>query len=131
MPDEVYTILVHPSEPSPRCGVAQLPDDLVARVARRLAEVRRERGITQEELAERLDTAERNVRRIEAGQNITLRTLSRIAVALGVHVVFDLAADDGAMKAPAPGRKRRSVDAAAPVPEAPNPLATMRRAPRD
>lgn len=61
-----------------------LSADFVARVTRRIAEAREEKGITQEELAALLDTAPRNVQRIEAGQNLTLRTVERIAEALGV-----------------------------------------------
>lgn len=41
--------------------------------------------MTQERLAEILETATRNVQRIEAGQNLGLATLERIAQALGVE----------------------------------------------
>ena len=61
------------------------PDDFVRQVTRRIAAVRQARGITQEELAARLRTAVRNLQRIEAGQNVTLHTLARIAAALGVR----------------------------------------------
>lgn len=57
---------------------------LIATVARRIAETRRQRGLTQEQLAEILGTATRNVQRIEAGQNLRLDTLERIAEALDV-----------------------------------------------
>jgi transcriptional regulator with XRE-family HTH domain len=60
------------------------PEDFVIRVTRRIAEVRRSRGLTQDQLAEAMGTATRNVQRLEAGQNLTLHTLSRIASALGV-----------------------------------------------
>ena len=41
--------------------------------------------MTQEQLAAALNTAARNVQRIEGGtQNLTLRTIARIAAALGV-----------------------------------------------
>lgn len=54
-------------------------------VARRIAEVRRLAGITQEALAEQLGIALKNVQRIESGrQNLTLQTLARVATALGV-----------------------------------------------
>lgn len=58
--------------------------DFVARVTRRIAEAREDKGVTQEELAALLDTAPRNVQRIEAGQNLTLRTVERIAQVLGL-----------------------------------------------
>jgi len=61
------------------------PQQFVLRVTRRIAEVRRERGVTQEELAARLGMAVRGLQRIEAGQNITLHTLARIASALDVR----------------------------------------------
>ncbi|WP_411280351.1 helix-turn-helix domain-containing protein, partial [Gemmatimonas sp.] len=49
-------------------------------VARRIAEVRRLAGITQEALAEQLGIALKNVQRIESGrQNLTLQTLARVA----------------------------------------------------
>lgn len=54
-------------------------------VGRRLAELRRERGLTQEQLAERLRMAPTNLQRIELGmQNLTLRTLVRVANELEV-----------------------------------------------
>jgi transcriptional regulator with XRE-family HTH domain len=62
----------------------ELPEDFVRRVTQRIAEVRRERGVTQDELAEALGTATRNLQRLEAGQNVTLHTLARVATALGV-----------------------------------------------
>jgi transcriptional regulator with XRE-family HTH domain len=62
----------------------ELPEDFVRRVTQRIAEVRRERGVTQDELAEALGTATRNLQRLEAGQNVTLHTLARVAAALGV-----------------------------------------------
>jgi transcriptional regulator with XRE-family HTH domain len=65
-----------PSEP---------PEAFVIRVTRRIAEIRRARGMTQEEVAVALRTATRNVQRIEAGQNLTLHTLARLAAVLGVR----------------------------------------------
>lgn len=70
-------------------------DDLVGRVTRQLAELRRREGVTQEELAERLDVPVQHVSRIEGGQNVTLRTVERIAIALGmtVTVMFEVSTD--------------------------------------
>ena len=54
-------------------------------VARRIAAVRSERGVTQERLAERLGIALQNAQRIESGrQNLTLGTIAKVADALGV-----------------------------------------------
>ena len=75
------------------------PDAAVRRVAQRIAEVRREKGLTQDQLAESLQCATKNVQRIEYGQNVTIKTLTRIANALGVAVT-DLV--------PPPSARRRS-----------------------
>lgn len=57
----------------------------VHRVARRISSVRVERGMTQEQLASRLEIATKNVQRLESGrQNLTLATIERIAGALDV-----------------------------------------------
>jgi transcriptional regulator with XRE-family HTH domain len=41
--------------------------------------------MTQSELAAELGTSLRNLQRIEAGQNLTLHTIARIAAALGTE----------------------------------------------
>jgi len=58
------------------------PDKFVRQVTRRVAELRRQRGLTQAEAAQRLGVAVKNWQRIEQGQNLTLHTLARVAVAL-------------------------------------------------
>lgn len=62
------------------------PAAFVARLARQIRELRKASSVTGEELAERLGIPVQNVRRIEKGQNITLKTLARIAGALGAEV---------------------------------------------
>ena len=62
---------------------ARDPDDFVREVARRVAAARRAAGLTQEAAAQRYGTALKNWQRFEAGQNITLHTLARIAATLG------------------------------------------------
>jgi len=76
------------------------------RVGRRVAEVREERGWTQQECAERLDMPLKNLQRIEAGANLTLATLVRLANGLGIAVreLFD----DPTTKKARPGRPRKS-----------------------
>jgi transcriptional regulator with XRE-family HTH domain len=60
-------------------------DRAIKDIGRRIAEVRRERGLTQEELAERLGLQSNNLQRIELGmQNLTIRSLVRVANGLGV-----------------------------------------------
>lgn len=54
---------------------------------RRLAELRAERGFTQERLAEKVNLATRYLQAIEAGaENPTIRTLIHLAAALRVSV---------------------------------------------
>ena len=52
----------------------------------RVLELRREQGLTQEQLAERSRLDARDVRRVEAGKNTTVHTLVRLADAFGVPV---------------------------------------------
>jgi HTH-type transcriptional regulator/antitoxin HipB len=66
--------------------VTKPEEDFLRRVAKRIVVERRAARMTQEQLAELLGTATRNVQRIESGaQNLTLITLSRVARALGVR----------------------------------------------
>lgn len=58
-------------------------DRLVRSVGRRVAELRRETGRTQRELAETLGVSVQYVQRIEQGrENLTLRSLAELATAL-------------------------------------------------
>jgi transcriptional regulator with XRE-family HTH domain len=67
-------------------------EDLLHRVARRIASARRARGISQEGLAARLGIAVKNLQRIESGrQNLTLATIDRICRALDVPAELVLA----------------------------------------
>ncbi len=57
-------------------------------VGARVAELRREKGLTQEALAQRVGTNLKHLQRIEAGlANLTLRSLATLASALGVQVL--------------------------------------------
>ena len=72
-----------------RCPVAARiqRERLLRKVGRRVAKLREERGITQEELAVRLRVDDRYVRRIEAGEvNVSLWYLARIANVLRVQM---------------------------------------------
>jgi transcriptional regulator with XRE-family HTH domain len=63
------------------------PEDVIEAVARRIGELRAAAGLTQADVAERLQTTVSNYQRIEHGiQNLTLRMMSRIAAAIGVRV---------------------------------------------
>ena len=57
----------------------------IAYISGRIRELRRERGLTVQELAYRCDMERSNLSRIEAGRaNLTLKTLCAICRALGV-----------------------------------------------
>lgn len=75
-------------------------------LGRRVREVRRERGWTQEEAAERVGLDVRELRRVEAGRvNMTLASLSRLARGLGTTARALL--DPPANRSPRrPGRPR-------------------------
>ena len=62
---------------------ARDPDAFVREVTRRIAAARQAAGLTQESAAQRYGTALKNWQRFEAGQNITLHTLARIAQTIG------------------------------------------------
>ena len=60
-------------------------------LARSLIGLRIERGLTQKELAERMNTTQSVISRLESGSaNPSLATLKRLADALGARVVFRL-----------------------------------------
>ena len=80
------------------------PARVIHRVGRRVAELRRGKGWTQERFAERMRTSVQWVSRIESGTvNLTIDTLCGLAKVLDVDVValFDI-------PGPEPVRKPRS-----------------------
>jgi len=62
--------------------------------------------MTQEALAELLDVPLQHVSRIEAGQNITLATMERIAIALGLHVEIVFTPSGQGPKKPPPSSRQ-------------------------
>ena len=67
---------------------AETPDDVRKNVGRRIAELRLASGRTQEDIAEQLGMQLKNYQRIERGmQNMTIRTLVRVALVLGVRTI--------------------------------------------
>ncbi len=56
-------------------------------VARRIVELRRAHGMTQEKLAEALECSVQYASRIEVGENLSIHTLTKIANAVGVPVI--------------------------------------------
>ncbi len=70
---------------APRVREAYENPPLHLAVARAVVERRKELGITQEELAERMGTSQAQIWRIESGSfNPTSKTLSRVEKALGI-----------------------------------------------
>lgn len=64
------------------------PDRVQRDAGRRIAELRRSRHLTQQELADRLDVSIRYVQRVEAGEkNLTVRFLAELAPILRAQVV--------------------------------------------
>ena len=64
--------------------------------------------MTQEALAELLDVPVQHVSRIEAGQNITLVTLERIAIALGLRVTVNFETSKDGSRKPPPSRRQKT-----------------------
>lgn len=63
--------------------MSQLPEQ----VGKRLKEIRRSRGLSQETLAEKADISPRYLSRLEVGQQVaSLETLHRLAKALNVQL---------------------------------------------
>jgi len=62
------------------------PDSLVRDIGRRVAELRRERGLTQQALASKLRATMQWVQQIEYGANLTVHSLARVANALDTNL---------------------------------------------
>ena len=62
-------------------------DKVIADIGARVAEIRRKHGWTQQDLADRLRMEPQSVQRIERGTNLTIRSLVKVARALGVPAI--------------------------------------------
>jgi transcriptional regulator with XRE-family HTH domain len=62
------------------------PASLVRDIGRRVAELRRERGLTQQALASKLRATMQWVQQIEYGANLTVHSLVRVANALDIDL---------------------------------------------
>lgn len=81
---------------------------LLRNLGQRVAELRRDAGLTQEDLAARVETDLKDLQRIEYGRsNVTARTVWRLARALGVEPI-ELWREPTSAQPPARGRPRRS-----------------------
>lgn len=74
------------TEARERTVVRYDPDKLARNVGRRVAELRRERGMTQVQIADALHVAYQWISQIECGQNVSVHTLARLANALDVSI---------------------------------------------
>jgi putative transcriptional regulator len=73
----------------------------------RVAELREERGLTQEQLAELIEMSSRNLQRVEAGQgNVDMLTLVALSAALRCRLA-ELFDPGRKVARPKPGRPRR------------------------
>ncbi len=82
------------------------PERVLADIGRRIAELRHRQGWTQAHLAEQMDVSIRYVARLEAGVNVHVLTLCRVAQALKVRTAMLFEAPDRRI-AREPGRPPR------------------------
>ena len=78
---------------------------VIADVGQRVAEIRRERGWTQQDFADRLKMEPQSIQRIERGTNLTIRSLVRVARVLGVATITLF--EPPMARARRPGRPRK------------------------
>ena len=64
--------------------------DAMAQIAGQLMAYRKEHGLTQKDLAERLGISQSMVSKIERGKNISIRVLSKIVSKLGGRIEISL-----------------------------------------
>jgi transcriptional regulator with XRE-family HTH domain len=86
------------------------PDALVRDIGRRVAEVRREKGLTQQQLANKLRATMQWVQQIEYGANLTIHSLARIANALDIELENLLAPPNPSSYVMRPGRPPRAAE---------------------
>ncbi|MGO8998923.1 MAG: helix-turn-helix domain-containing protein [Polyangiaceae bacterium] len=84
------------------------PDVIISAVGSRIAELRRGRGWTQQELADRLGMEVQSLQRIERGENLTLRSLVKIGGVLGATTRSLLDAPTSVERRPGRPRKAKA-----------------------
>lgn len=62
----------------------ETPEQVIEDVGRRIAEIRRGMGLTQQQLAEKLRCSVKHVQRLESGMNLRLATLAKLAQNFGI-----------------------------------------------
>ena len=84
------------------------PDKVVRAVGRRIAELRAERGLTQEQFAEHYGATVKYIQRVEAGrQNVSVRTLVKLANTLRAKTADLLVAPTTLRSTPGRPKTRR------------------------
>jgi len=83
------------------------PEQLTRQIGRRVAELRIERGLTQEAFSVVLRSTVQWVSQVEAGRNLTIHTLAKIANALDVTVAELLIEPKPEARAVRRGRPRK------------------------
>ena len=84
------------------------PERVCKNVGRRIAELRKERGLTQEQFSVLLGTSFQWISQLEAGRNVTLHSLVRITNALHVPLEELLTAPKPSNRERRIGRPRRA-----------------------
>jgi transcriptional regulator with XRE-family HTH domain len=67
--------------------VSEDPDQIIQEVGNRAAELRRGLGLSQTDLAQKLGVTFQTVQSMERGRNLTIRTMVKLASALGVSIL--------------------------------------------
>jgi transcriptional regulator with XRE-family HTH domain len=85
------------------------PDSVIFALGRRLAELREQRGITQEQLAEQAEVSVKYLQRLESGQeNLTIRSVVKFANLLRVRVPALFTAPSRAQRRPGRPAKKKT-----------------------
>jgi transcriptional regulator with XRE-family HTH domain len=86
----------------------QTLEEVASNVGRRIAEIRREKGLTQQGLATAMKTTVQWISRVENGEeNLTLATLVKLANTFGVGVSDLLSIPEPSPRKTGPGRPRK------------------------
>ena len=68
-----------------RTFVWQTPEEITRDLAKRVKNIRKRRGITQQELSEQSGVSYGSIKRFETTGNISLISLTKLAVSLGIQ----------------------------------------------
>jgi transcriptional regulator with XRE-family HTH domain len=92
------------------------PESVARDIGRRIAELRRERGLTQEQLAVKLGTTFQWLAQVEHGRNATIYTLVKMANALRVPLATLLTPPRPGSRAVRRGRPPKQPERSGPQP---------------